>query len=58
MPVQQIIEDRYIDYRELQLLLTRKFLPGTYSITVSGCISVAAAIAFLAVLIREVVEAQ
>lgn len=33
MPVQQIIEDRYVDRRRLQALLARKFLPGTYSIT-------------------------
>lgn len=44
MPVQQIIEDRYIDTRRLQALLARKFNPGTYTMTVSSCVSVAAVI--------------
>ena len=33
-PVQQIIKDRYIDPSRLETLLSQKFPPGTYSITV------------------------
>ena len=40
MPVQQIIEDRYIDARRLQDLLAHKFHRGTFSMTVSNCIPV------------------
>lgn len=35
MPVQQIIQDRYIDRNKLSALMERKFLPGTYSVVVS-----------------------
>ena len=31
---QQIIQDRYIDARQLQNLLARNFSPGTYTMTV------------------------
>lgn len=58
MPVQQIIEDRYIDARRLQDLLSRKFYAGTYSMTVSNCMLIAAAISYLIILIFEIVEAQ
>ena len=58
MPVQHIIEDRYLDSRRLQALLARKFPPGTYSLTVSKDVLVAMAIAHLSILIREIVEAQ
>ena len=34
MPVQQIIQDRYIDRNRLQAFLARKFAPGTYSVVV------------------------
>lgn len=35
MPVQQIIQDRYIDRQRLSEMMALKFLPGTYSIEVS-----------------------
>ena len=33
--IQQIIQDRYIDQKQLQALLARNFTAGTYTITVS-----------------------
>ena len=58
MPVQQIIEDRYIDTRRLQALLARKFHPGTYSMTVSSRLPLVAVINISCLLIRRIVETQ
>ena len=59
MPVQQIIEDRYIDTTRLQALLARKFYPGTYSMTVSDRdIPAAAVFCCLMALTNGIVETR